>query len=96
MSSRAVHLEAVSDYTSDVFLAAFNRFVSRRGLCTDVYSDCGTNFVGADTQLRALFRAANPEARHIANRASNNGIRWHFNSPASHFGDICEAAVRHL
>lgn len=50
-STRAVHLEAVSDYSADAFLAAFRRFVARRGLCDTVYSDCGTNFVGADSQL---------------------------------------------
>ena len=36
-SSRAVYLEAVSDYSTDAFLAAFRRFVARRGLCRVVY-----------------------------------------------------------
>lgn len=95
MTSKAVHLEAVSDYTTDAFLAAFQRFSSRRGLCTDVYSDCGTNFVGADAQLRTLFRAISPEAQRIANGVGNKGIRWHFNPPAApHFGGIWEAVVK--
>ena len=54
-SSRAVHLEVVSDYSADAFLAAFRRFVARRGVCQAIYSDCGTNSVGADSQLKALF-----------------------------------------
>ena len=33
MATRAVHLEAVSDLTAGSFLAAFRRFVSRRGHC---------------------------------------------------------------
>lgn len=45
VSTKAVHLEFVSDLTADVFIAAFKRFVSRRGLITDSYSDNGTNFV---------------------------------------------------
>ena len=48
---KAVHLEVVSDLSTDAFLAAFGRFVARRGRPSDVYSDCGTNFVGANKQL---------------------------------------------
>jgi len=56
LSTRAVHLEVVSDYTADAFLAALRRFVSRRGLCNTIWSDCGTTFVGADRQLRDFRR----------------------------------------
>jgi hypothetical protein len=42
---KAVHLEVVSDLSTDAFIAALNRFVARHGLPTDIYSDCGTNFV---------------------------------------------------
>ncbi|XP_029166192.1 uncharacterized protein LOC114936993 [Nylanderia fulva] len=40
--SKATHLEVVSDYTSEAFIAALHRFVSRRGLCAEIYSDCAT------------------------------------------------------
>ncbi|KMQ86910.1 hypothetical protein RF55_13976 [Lasius niger] len=95
LCSRAIHLEVVSDYTADAFLAAFRRFTSRRGLCTDVHSDCGTNFVGADSALRALFKAASKEAQDIAASLAEQGVQWHFNPPAApHFGGIWEAAVK--
>ena len=42
-STKAVHLEAVTDLTASAFLAAFERFASRRGLPQEIYSDCGTN-----------------------------------------------------
>ncbi|KMQ90572.1 bel12-ag transposon polyprotein [Lasius niger] len=94
-SSRAVHLEVASDYSAEAFLAAFRRFVSRRGLCTAVYSDCGTNFVGADRQLRDLFRAASRDIHTIVGRLADDGIRWSFNPPsAPHFGGLWEAAVK--
>jgi len=94
-SSRAVHLEVASDYTADAFLAAFRRFVSRRGLCRHVYSDCGTNFVGADRQLRGLFEAASRDNQRIVGRLANEGVKWHFNPPAApHFGGLWEAAVK--
>jgi len=75
LSSKAVHLEVVSDYTTEAFLAAFRRFISRRGLCCEVFSDCGTNFVGANRQLREMFRASTADGRRIAQAAASDGIR---------------------
>lgn len=46
-ATKALHLEVVSNLTSEAFLGAFRRFVSRRERCSDVYSDNGTNMVGA-------------------------------------------------
>jgi len=95
LCSKAVHIEAVSDYSTEAFLAAFRRFTSRRGFCSDVYSDCGMNFAGADRQLRELFRASSAEGRRIAHAVTTEGIRWHFNPPAApHFGGLWEAAVK--
>ncbi|KAG5310817.1 MOS1T transposase, partial [Pseudoatta argentina] len=89
LCSKATHLEVVSDYTTDAFLAALRRFTSRRGLCSDIYSDCGMNFIGADRQIRELFRTS------IANAAVTEGIRWHFNPPsAPHFGGLWKAVVK--
>ncbi|XP_057340571.1 uncharacterized protein LOC130677734 [Microplitis mediator] len=55
LSTSAVHLEVVSDYSSSGFIAALRRFISRRGICTALYSDCGTTFKGAETDLNRLF-----------------------------------------
>ena len=43
--TRAVHLELVSDYSSAAFLAAFQRFSSRRGRPAHLYNDNGTTFM---------------------------------------------------
>ena len=51
MAVKAVHLELVTKLTTEVFIATFRRFIARRGCPTDVFSDHGTNFVGADRQL---------------------------------------------
>ncbi|XP_076659500.1 uncharacterized protein LOC143362885 [Halictus rubicundus] len=61
MVTKAVHLEAVSNYTAEAFLAAFRRFVSRPGICAHLYSDCGTNFLGADRELRRPFSASSQQ-----------------------------------
>ncbi|XP_071036455.1 uncharacterized protein [Parasteatoda tepidariorum] len=46
---KAVHLELVSDLSTEAFLASFRRFTARRWLPSDVYSDNATNFKGATT-----------------------------------------------
>lgn len=94
--TKAAHLEIVSDQTSHAFIAAFKRFVSRRGICTNLYSDRGTNFVGACNELRnALQMATDGEARNVVDYLNTNGTNWHFNPPgAPHFSGLCEAAVK--
>jgi len=90
--TKAVHLEVVTSLSTDAFLAAFDRFIARRGLPTDIFSDCGTNFVGADRQLRTLIESPEGQAA-IAN--TRTACVWHFNPPsAPHFGGLWEAAVR--
>ncbi|XP_029670940.1 uncharacterized protein LOC115240111 [Formica exsecta] len=97
LSTRAVHIEVVSDYTAEAFLAALRRLTARRGLCRSLHNDCGTNFVGADAQLRAFFAASNPEQRHIADQLASDRIQLCFNPPAApHFGGLWEAAVKSL
>ncbi|XP_020295809.1 uncharacterized protein LOC109860845 [Pseudomyrmex gracilis] len=74
MSTKAVHLDVASDYSANAFLAAFRRFTACRGLCQTLYSDCGTNFIGADSQLRSLFTAGNKEAQLIANQLATDRV----------------------
>lgn len=88
---KAVHLEVVSDLTTSSFLASLDRFVARRGIPTDIYSDCGSNFLGASKQLHELFKDSS--TRHQVSSAVS--CTWHFNPPsAPHFGGLWEAAVR--
>lgn len=94
-STSALHLEVVTDSTSDTFIAAFRRFTGRRGVCHTLYSDCGTNFQGADAELQRLFRAGTRESTQAANSMANDGTTWVFNPPgAPHMGGKWEAAVK--
>jgi len=61
----------------------------------EVFSDCGTNFVGASRELREMFRASTTDGRRIAQAAASDGVRWRFNPPAApHFEGLWEAAVK--
>ncbi|GFT29496.1 DUF5641 domain-containing protein [Trichonephila clavipes] len=62
---------------------AFRRFVSRRGRCSTVYCDNGTNFGGAANVLRLL------DWKHVERQGAVIAIKWKFNPPtAAWWGDI--------
>lgn len=92
--TRAVHLELVSGLTTEAFLASLMRFLSRRGYCSHIYSDNGTNFVGANKVLHSYFSPSKGQ-RTIEDSLSDLKIQWHFIPPAApHFGGLWEAAVK--
>ncbi|RLU20285.1 hypothetical protein DMN91_006892 [Ooceraea biroi] len=97
MAIKAVHLEIVSDLTTDGFLAALRRFIARRGIPEHIYSDNGTNFKGANNHLKELYVLLNSdEHRDRTNRFSvEHRIIWHFIPPsAPHFGGLWESTVK--
>lgn len=94
-SIKAVHLELVTDLTTESFLAALRRFTARRGLCTQLYSDNGTNFVGASRELEEIYTFLVKAESKITEDLADRCINWNFIPPRSpHFGGLWEAAVR--
>ncbi|XP_029166951.1 uncharacterized protein LOC114937603 [Nylanderia fulva] len=94
LTTKAMHLELVSDYSSPTFIAAYQRFVSRRGLPQSMYSDNGTTFHGANRELSEAHAKAirDPSFR---NRLASDGTAWQFLPPAApHFGGLWEAGVK--
>ena len=97
LSTRAIHLEVVSGYFTEDFLNAHWRFISRCGICATIASDCGTNFVGDNRELRDLFEHAQVQNSEIAHLFANDGTQWLFKHPyAPHFGGLWEAAVKSI
>lgn len=94
--TKAIHLELVSDLTTSAFIAAFKRFSSRRGHCRELWSDCGTNFIGASRELDLQFRNAKSNVvKEIAELLANDNTAWNFIPPSSpHFGGLWEAGVK--
>ena len=93
MTSRAVHLEIAYGLDTDSFLNAFFRMASRRGLPETMYSDNGTNFKGADKELKSLLTQL--DQTKINSSIANNGVKWYFNPPlAPHFGGVHESMMK--
>ena len=88
LTTKALYLELVSDYTSPTFITAYQRFVARRGLPTSMYSDNGTTFYGADRELSNAHAKAIRDT-YFRNRLTIDGTAWHLLPPASpHFGGL--------
>ena len=56
---RAVHLEVASSLSTDSFVNALRWFVSIRGLIRELRSERGTNFIGAERELREAVEKMN-------------------------------------
>ncbi|XP_065088582.1 uncharacterized protein LOC135710060 [Ochlerotatus camptorhynchus] len=96
-STRAVHIEAVSDLSTSAFIAAFTRFSSRYGLPSKIYSDNATNLRGAARKYRELHQQINATELDdkVSDFFSDKSIEWMFIPARSpHHGGLCEAGVK--
>ncbi|XP_062717285.1 uncharacterized protein LOC134292262 [Aedes albopictus] len=94
LTIRAVHLEVVHSLSTESCKLAVRRFVARRGAPSEVYSDNGTNFVGASNELR---REIENIGAGLAETFTNTHTKWCFNPPsAPHMGGSWERLVRSI
>ncbi|KAL0178992.1 hypothetical protein M9458_024434, partial [Cirrhinus mrigala] len=92
LAIRAVHLEVASSLDTDSFINALRRFIARRGQVRELRSDNGTNFVGAERELKAAIEQWNH--MQITDFLLQKGIKWSFNPPAgSHHGGSWERLI---
>jgi len=92
--TRAVYLDVATSLSSDDFLLIFRRFISLYGKPAHMFSDNGTNFVGAERELREAV-----EQLHSSTETNEflkkEGIQWHFQPPRTpHFGGAHESLVK--
>ncbi|XP_028168270.1 uncharacterized protein K02A2.6-like [Ostrinia furnacalis] len=89
-SVKAIHIELVTALSSEAYLAALNRFVSRRGKPQSITSDNGTNFVGTYNDLSKFLIQSDVEGV-----IAQEGIDFKFVPAYSpHFNGLAESAVR--
>jgi hypothetical protein len=56
MATKAVELELVSNLASEAFIAALKHFTDIRVFMDHLHSNNGSNFVGANRELKAFFK----------------------------------------
>ena len=74
--SRAVHIEAVYGYDTDSFLLALTRFANLRGWPEKIFSDPGTQLVGAERELQDMWKAMDKTV--LLNTSAQQGLQWIF------------------
>ncbi|XP_062537816.1 uncharacterized protein LOC134206141 [Armigeres subalbatus] len=97
--TKAVHLECVSDLTTNAFIAALKRFVARRGKPEMIECDNALNFQGAKRELKELARLFRSQQHQdqVSRSCSEDGITFKFIPPRSpNFGGLWEAAVKSM
>lgn len=95
LAIRAVHIEVASSLDTDSFINALRRFLARRGQVKALRSDNGTNFVGAERELKRAIEEWNVSK--IENTLHQSGIQWMFNPPTgSHHGGVWERLIKSI
>ncbi|XP_065086854.1 uncharacterized protein LOC135708681 [Ochlerotatus camptorhynchus] len=96
-TTKAVHMEAVSELTTVAFLAAFTRFSSRYGLPAKMFSDNATNFRATAKHFRETYAQINSSAHNneVTDFLTDKGVEWNFIPARSpHHGGLWESAIK--
>ncbi|XP_013419027.1 uncharacterized protein LOC106179805 [Lingula anatina] len=93
LTIRAIHIEIAHSLDTSSFINALQRFISRRGMPKEISSDNGTNFTGADRELKEAVQGWNQTK--LGEFFRQREIKWNFNPPAaSHMGGSWERQIR--
>ncbi|GBM63597.1 hypothetical protein AVEN_65876-1 [Araneus ventricosus] len=95
LATKAIHLETVTDLTTDAFIAALKRLCARRGRIATLMSDNASNFKGAASELNSLKKLICKTNETLANYLSSEAIQWKFIPPRfPNFGRLWEAGIK--
>ena len=74
---RAVHMKVAHTLEADSFICAYQRFISHRGKPKEIYSDNGTNFTGAERELREALERLDQSK--VYSQLRTDDVQWSFN-----------------
>ncbi|XP_051802834.1 uncharacterized protein LOC127533562 [Acanthochromis polyacanthus] len=93
LASRAVHIEMLEDLSTDSFLNALRCFISLRGAVRLLRCDQGSNFIGANNELKEALKQC--DTRLLELFLADQQCEFVFNTPAaSHTGGVWERQIR--
>ena len=72
-TTRAIHLEIVTDLSTETFLLALRRFASRKSLPQIIVSDNGSTYLSAAEELKELL-----SSRNLIESLNRQGVIWKF------------------
>jgi len=79
----------VSILTTEGFLAALQRFVSRRGKVQEQHCHCGSNFKVVEKELKLRLQTSLGSKQELQISLAMDNIAWRFIPPPSpHFGGL--------
>ena len=88
--TRAIHLEVVTDMSTDTFIRYVKRFAARRGMPRRILSDNGKSFKVAAVFLERVFKD-----QAVINHLSTLGTEWLFNvEKVPWWGGVFERLVK--
>ena len=95
LSSRAIHIESTNSLSTDAFIQALRRFVSRRGNVRAIRTDNDINIVGASAELNKAFSEMNhKKVNELMLEHGGQWIQWKRNPPtASNMGGVWERQI---
>ena len=96
LTTRAVYLEATPSLEADDFITILRQFISRRRPPQEIWSDRGTNFIGANRELKELKEPITEWNEEKINRQlQQKGIKCVLQPPASpHMSGVWERLVQ--
>ena len=96
MNSRAVHIEVTHSLDTDLPIQALRRMIPRRGNIRAIYSDNGSNFIGAENEFKRAFEEMDDKKIQVfMQEFGGEWIKWKRNPPlASHVGGVWERQIR--
>lgn len=93
LASRAIHIEALDDLSTDSFISGLRCLIALRGVVRLVRCDRGTNFVGADNELKRAMKEL--DSKSITAKMLSAQCEFQFNPPSSsHMGGVWERQIR--
>ncbi|XP_055906424.1 uncharacterized protein LOC129941741 [Eupeodes corollae] len=93
LTTRGIHIEVAHSLSTDSCILAIRNCTARRGLPVEFHCDNGTNFRGAERELKEAYANLNKEK--LMETFTSTMTKWVFIPPGSpHMGGSWESLVR--